>query len=177
MNVAQRTLTLDLLVLLPALALVWRGSLVQQKMEILAVRQKVLATARLAASSEECFPRYSQRLLANVMKFQFLTLATNRPFCEGRLGNLLLLQPDYADSGLIENDENVFCRALKTNYPQSMERDSASGQSREQIGRLLEGSNTNQVPTSRFSGWDVRSTIQMERPVVRFMRSNRKGSI
>lgn len=110
-----RLLILVLLVLLPALALVWRGSFVQQKMEIRAVRQNVLATARLAASSQEYLLRHSQRLLATVSKFQFLTLATSRPFCEWRLGNLLLLQPDHADFGLVEIDGDLFCTALKTN--------------------------------------------------------------
>lgn len=121
----NRLLVLVLLVLIPAFALVWRGNLVQQRMEIRAERQSILATARLAASGQEYFLKHSRHLLTNLTQFPFLMLATNRSFCEWHLANLQLLQPEYADFGMVENDGVLFCTALRTNYPLNLASDSA----------------------------------------------------
>src|SRR5689334_12487421 len=110
-----RLLYLMLVALLPACGLVLYGNLEQQKLEKEAMRQQAIASAKLAAASQEHYIRNAEHLLATLTEFTFLTLTTNRAGAEIHFRNLRLLSPDYADFGLIEADGKLFCSAAMTN--------------------------------------------------------------
>jgi signal transduction histidine kinase len=110
-----RLLYLMLVALLPACALVLYGNFEQLKLEKESLRQQAIASAKLAASTQDHYIRNARHLLATLNEFSFLTLGTNRLFSELHFKNLRLISPDYADFGLIETNGQLFSSATITN--------------------------------------------------------------
>jgi HAMP domain-containing protein len=111
---------LVLLLIVPALALVFHSSLQQRRIEKERARESAVAISRLAAAQQEQFIRNARQMLATLTEFSFLTLTTNAAFAEVHLVNLRKLSPDYLTFGLIELDGTVFCSASPTNQPASL---------------------------------------------------------
>src|SRR5258706_535849 len=104
-----RLIYLVLVALLAACGLVPYGHLEQTKIEKEGLRNLAIASAKLAAASQEHFIRNAQHLLATLAgTTSFLTLAQDRNFCEINFRNLRILAPDYADFGLIEAEGQLF---------------------------------------------------------------------
>jgi signal transduction histidine kinase len=108
-------LLLVLLVLIPAFAVVLKGNFEQQRLKKERVRERVIATSKLAASAEGEYVNRSRQILETLSQFPFLTLASNRLFCDVNFGNLRLLSPDFVDFGLIESTGKLFSSAVLTN--------------------------------------------------------------
>ncbi len=110
-----RLLYLVLVALLPACGLVLFGNFEQQNLEKEALRQQAIASAKLAAATQERYILNARHLLLTLCQFPFLTLSSDRGFSETHFRNLRLISPDYADFGLIESDGRLFCAASVTN--------------------------------------------------------------
>jgi signal transduction histidine kinase len=108
-------LLLVLLVLIPSFALVLKGNFEQQRLKKERVRERVVATSKLAASAEGEYVNRARQILETLSQFPFLTLASNRLFCDVNFGNLRLLSPDFVDFGLIESTGKLFSSAALTN--------------------------------------------------------------
>jgi signal transduction histidine kinase len=110
-----RLMLLLMLLVIPAVALVLYAYWEQRRIERVGVRDGAVALAQLAAAKEKNLFDNTRQLLATLTQFPFLTLATNRAFCEVHFANLRKLSPDYLNFGLIETNGSLFCSAEATN--------------------------------------------------------------
>ena len=154
------------MVVVPAFGLVLYGNLEQRRIERAAARERAVAISQLAAAHEDNFVKNTRQLLATLTQLPFLTLATNRQFCEFHFFNLRKLSPDYANFGLIEPNGLVFCSADAVTNPISLARASFF-QRVKQTGRFAVGN----LETSEL---DAEPVLQFGCPIVdergRFVR-------
>jgi len=114
-SIRTRLLLLILLVLIPALVLVLKSNVDQQRLKKDQVRQRVTGTTKVAAANEEQLINRTRQILETLQGFSFLVLSSNRAFSDFNFKNLTLLSPDYLDFGLIEPDGTLFSSAKETN--------------------------------------------------------------